>query len=90
MIGGTTRKSVLALTVMLTVLSTGSCVFADGDTDADGLLDSWEIQFFGHLGQEAAGDFDGDESTNIEEFAAGTDPTDSMDKPGPPGNNIRN
>jgi hypothetical protein len=86
MIGGTTRKSVLALTVMLTVLSTGSFAFATGDADGDGLLDDWELQFFGSLSQDGQGDFDGDEFTNLEEFGAGTDPTDSMDKPGPPRN----
>ncbi|MCK5290460.1 MAG: hypothetical protein KAR39_00385 [Thermoplasmata archaeon] len=88
MIGGTTGKPVLALAVMLAVLSTGSCAFATGDTDGDGLLDSWELQFFGDLGQEAAGDFDADGFTNIEEFGAGTDPTDSMNKPGPPHDEI--
>jgi hypothetical protein len=84
MIGGTTRRTVLALTVMLAVLSTGSCVFATGDVDGDGLLDSWEIHFFGDLSQEAAGDHDGDGFTNLEEFTAETDPTDSMNKPLPP------
>jgi hypothetical protein len=84
MIGGTTRRTVLALAVTLAVLSTGGCVFATDDVDGDGLLDSWEIHFFGDLGQEAAGDFDGDDFTNVEEFGAGTDPTDSMNKPLPP------
>jgi hypothetical protein len=50
------------------------------------LLDDWELQFFGSLSQDGQGDFDGDEFTNLEEFGAGTDPTDSMDKPGPPRN----
>jgi hypothetical protein len=88
MIGGTTRRTVLALTVMLAVLATGSCAFATGDADGDGLLDSWELQFFGDLSQEAAGDFDSDGFTNLEEFSAGTDPTDSMNKPNPPHDGI--
>ncbi len=84
MIGGTTRRTALALAVMLAVLSTGSYAFATDDVDGDGLLDSWELQFFGDLGQEAAGDFDADGFTNLEEFVAGTNPTDSMSKPDPP------
>ncbi len=88
MIGGTTRRTALALAVMLAVLSTGSCAFATDDSDGDGLLDSWELQFFGDLGQEAAGDFDADSFTNLEEFDAGTDPTDSMSKPLPPRDGI--
>ncbi|MEE9115370.1 MAG: thrombospondin type 3 repeat-containing protein [Thermoplasmata archaeon] len=88
MIGGTTRRTALALAVMLAVLSTGSYAFATDDVDGDGLLDSWELQFFGDLGQEAHGDFDGDGFTNLEEFSAGTDPTDSMNKPNPPRDEI--
>ncbi|MEM7146866.1 MAG: LamG-like jellyroll fold domain-containing protein [Verrucomicrobiota bacterium] len=44
------------------------------DTDADGLLDSWENANFGDLTKAADGDEDGDEASNATEFAANTDP----------------
>jgi fibronectin type 3 domain-containing protein len=44
------------------------------DSDADGLPDSWEIQFFGNLQQHGHGDFDGDGLTNQQEFTLGTNP----------------
>jgi hypothetical protein len=46
-----------------------------GDSDADGLSDSWEIQYFGDLSQTAADDPDGDGRTNLQEYQGGTDPT---------------
>ncbi len=45
------------------------------DTDADGLSDNWETIYFGVLAQAAAGDFDGDGLTNLQEYTAGTNPT---------------
>lgn len=45
------------------------------DTDADGLVDSWERFHFGNLAQTATGDPDGDGSTNLQEQYAGSDPT---------------
>ncbi len=47
------------------------------DSDSDGLLDSWELLYFGNLNQNGSGDPDGDGRTNAEEFAAGTAPNDS-------------
>jgi hypothetical protein len=44
------------------------------DNDADGLPDSWELQFFGNLTQNGAGDFDGDGLTNQQEFSINTNP----------------
>jgi hypothetical protein len=57
------------------VLVTGSvaCV----DCDSDGLLDSWEVTYFGNLDQTGAGDFDGDGLTNLQEFAAATNPANA-------------
>ncbi len=45
------------------------------DSDADGLPDSWEMQYFGNLNQTASGDPDGDGYTNLEEYQNGTNPT---------------
>lgn len=52
-------------------------VVSNPDTDADGLADSWEIQYFGsNLSvQNGSGDPDGDGATNAQEFAAGSNPT---------------
>ena len=47
------------------------------DEDNDGMLDPWEIIQFGNLNQIAAGDFDGDGSTNLQEFQNGTLPRDA-------------
>jgi len=53
----------------------------NNDTDADTLPDSWELQFFDNLNQTGDDDFDGDGFTNLEEYSAGTDPTDPSDYP---------
>ncbi len=45
------------------------------DADADGLGDSWERMYFGDLTQTAAGDFDGDGITNLQEYQQGRNPT---------------
>ncbi len=47
----------------------------DNDTDADGLLDEWEMMHFADLSQGPAGDPDADGASNAAEFLAGTDPT---------------
>jgi hypothetical protein len=47
-----------------------------GDSDGDGLPDRWENQYFGDLSQVAATDADGDGTTNLQELAAGTSPSD--------------
>ena len=52
-----------------------------GDVDGDGLLDAWEIQYFGSLSQGPAGDFDNDGSSNLAEFEAGSDPADPASQP---------
>jgi len=47
-----------------------------GDTDGDGLSDTWETTHFGDLLQGGDDDPDSDGSSNLEEQAAGTDPLD--------------
>jgi len=47
------------------------------DTDSDGMLDSWEQQYFGDLSRDGTGDYDGDGLTDREEHDAGTDPTET-------------
>lgn len=49
---------------------------ASGDSDADGLPDQWEMQYFGNLSQGAGTDSDGEGTTNQQELAAGTNPND--------------
>ena len=46
------------------------------DSDADGLPDRWEQQYFGNLTQTGTGDYDGDGKTNAQELADGTSPID--------------
>lgn len=43
------------------------------DTDEDGLPDQWEMDNFGILDRDGAGDFDGDGLTDKQEYALGTD-----------------
>jgi len=45
------------------------------DTDGDGMDDDWEMAYFGTLARDGTGDFDGDGQTDLQEFLAGTDPT---------------
>ena len=45
------------------------------DTLDDGMLDVWEIEYFGGTAQEPEGDYDGDGLNNLGEYHHGTDPT---------------
>jgi hypothetical protein len=47
---------------------------AGSDADANGLPDAWETQHFGATGASASGDADGDGTSNLMEYLAGTDP----------------
>jgi len=46
------------------------------DENANGLPDWWEYKYFGQLGTNPDADPDGDGLSNLEEYQAGTDPTD--------------
>jgi hypothetical protein len=52
-------------------------VIDPNDTDGNGLLDTWEMTHFGHLGVNPNADPDGDGLTNLQEYQNGTDPNDS-------------
>ena len=47
------------------------------DSDRDGMADDWELAYFGDLSRDGAADFDGDGSTDLAEFRAGTNPADN-------------
>ena len=69
---GTAARDRNAILNGLTLEEVGSL-----DSDQDGLVDAWEEQYFNDLGQGADGDPDQDRLTNLEEVAAGTDPTEA-------------
>ncbi|NNC89868.1 MAG: arylsulfatase [Akkermansiaceae bacterium] len=54
----------------------GSILTAAGDLDGDGMLDIWEIRFFGDTGRDGTLDFDTDGLDDLAEFTNGTDPTE--------------
>jgi hypothetical protein len=54
--------------------SASEFVFTTSDSDSDGLPDEWELLYFGNLAQDAAGDPDTDNLTNLAEFQSGSNP----------------
>jgi hypothetical protein len=49
------------------------------DTDNDGLTDDWELRYFGSTAiSDGHADFDGDDKSDLDEFRAGTDPTNAL------------
>ena len=59
-------------------------VFPTSDKDGDGMNDQWEMDHFGNLDRNGAGDFDGDGIIDYDEFILGTDPTRSDNAPSIP------
>ena len=47
------------------------------DSRGCGMPDSWQLQYFGDLNQNALGDYDGDGVSNLQEFLDGTNPTNA-------------
>jgi len=59
-----------------------TAVYSILDSNGNSLPDWWEMKYFKNLNQTATGDFDHDGYNNLEEFAAGTDPTVKNSRPG--------
>jgi hypothetical protein len=72
------------LALLLVVLLASRNIVAEEDIDQDGLPDVWELEYFGDLSFGAGDDPDLDEFSNLEEYQAGTDPTDETSRPRPP------
>ena len=55
------------------------------DLDGDGMLDAWEVAYFGDLSQDGSDDFDGDGLSDLNEYLNGTAPTrEDTDRDGMP------
>lgn len=52
------------------------------DRDGDGLLDAWELQWFGHCNARPEDDSDGDKISNVYERNQGTNPMSPLDSDG--------
>ena len=50
------------------------------DTDQDGMLDSWELSYFGSIDVDPSADGDGDGLSNLFEFRSGTHPLNAYSK----------
>ena len=79
MIGANENKSGL-----IQVLFTGN-TDPNLDADANGLPDAWEEQYFPGLTMDPLADSDGDGTSNLMEYLAGTNPTDRSSKFQPTG-----
>jgi hypothetical protein len=48
---------------------------SNGDSDGNGLPDAWEIQYFGHIGNDPNSSPDGNGLTLLQDYQQGNDPT---------------
>jgi hypothetical protein len=53
---------------------------APTDADGDGMTDAWELTYFGSTDEGAAGDFDGDGTSNLTEFRLGLIPNSGVSR----------
>ncbi|WP_428623320.1 putative Ig domain-containing protein [Sedimenticola sp.] len=51
------------------------------DTDGDGMADAWELAHFGNLDRDGTGDFDGDGTSDLQEYLDGSDPASGPQSP---------
>ncbi len=79
-----TYHSTAAVTITVTGAATGltatpasndvEVIF--GDSDSDGMLDTWEINYFGNLLHDGTADGDNDGLSDLEEYQNNTNPTE--------------
>jgi len=50
-------------------------LYANIDTDKDGMPDEWEVAYFDNISRNGSGDYDSDGVSDLQEYQAGTDPT---------------
>ena len=73
--GSTSSATYTLKSGMIEVLfTTSQSTSSNPDVDANGLPDSWETENFGQTGVDPLADADGDGTTNVMEYVAGTDP----------------
>ena len=67
------NRKIHEILLVIIFLSLLSFVYAE-DTDADGLDDTWEINYFTNLTQIASGDPDTDSLNNLQEYNYNSSP----------------
>jgi len=77
-----THLTVFAPMDLITDTPDDDIIVDPNDTDNDGMLDTWEIEYFGDLTHDGTADGDGDDFTDHDEYIKGTDPTDGDSYPG--------